>query len=274
MSVLHRARLAAGTVLALVTTGGMAVALAGPASAHVANIVISCSNVQFNYTNFVAGETASATETVTVNGTQEVSKVFTFTGPTASDTVAITVPGGSGTVVANTSWTVDGGGQASLTQQVSGCSVPCPTGIQPHFRWHYSANGSSGSWSATTAQGCPGSFSMGPQSMEGALKVSPGTTLMAGYDFTLPGNHATLTLTVSNAQLVFAVRCVSHATPSASTFTVTMPAQSYTVTNDQWYPSGDQHSPLVYQGSIAVPDLCAGGQLDLSQGATFSASLS
>jgi hypothetical protein len=85
---------------------------------------------------------------------------------------------------------------------------------------------------------------MGPQAMEGDLKVSPGTTLQAGYDFTVPGNHASFSLTVSNPQMVFAVRCVCGATPSASTFTVTMPTQTYAVTTDQWYPSGDQHSPL------------------------------
>lgn len=53
-----------------------------------------------------------------------------------------------------------------------------------------------------------------------------------------------------------------------------MPTQTYAVTNDQWYPSGDQHSPLVYQGSITVPDLCGGGQLRLNQGGTFSAAVS
>ncbi len=51
---------------------------------------------------------------------------------------------------------------------------------------------------------------MRPQAMEGNLIVSPGDTLQAGYDFTLPGsNNATLTLTVSNVQVVFAVQCVS-----------------------------------------------------------------
>jgi hypothetical protein len=64
------------------------------------------------------------------------------------------------------------------------------------------------------------------------------------------------------------------ATPSASTFTVPMPTQTYSVTSDQWYPSGDQSSPLVYQGSVVVPDLCGGGQLSLDQGGTFTASVS
>jgi hypothetical protein len=57
------------------------------------------------------------------------------------------------------------------------------------------------------------------------LQVAPGATLQAGYDFTLPGNHNSLTMTVSAAQVAFAVACMSGATPSASTFTVTMPAR-------------------------------------------------
>jgi hypothetical protein len=104
--------------------------------------------------------------------------------------------------------------------------------------------------------------------------VSPGTTLKAGYDLTVPGSNATVTLTVSSAKVVFAVACVSGATPSARTLTVPMPTQSYTSTNGgNWYPSGDQASPLAYQGSITVPDLCDGGQLRLGQGGTFTASV-
>lgn len=163
---------------------------------------------------------------------------------------------------------------SSAKAVVPGCGAPCPTSTTANFRWHYSANGSAGSWSGTKSVGCPGSLVMGPQAMEGDLKVSPGTTLKAGYDFTVPGNHASFSLTVSHPQVVFAVACVSGAAPSASTVTVVMPAQTYAVTSDQWYPSGDQNSPLVYQGSVTVPDLCGGGQLRLNQGGTFTGTVS
>lgn len=151
---------------------------------------------------------------------------------------------------------------------------PCTPGTSANFRWHYSANGSSGSWSGTKSQACGSSFSMGPQAMEGDLKLAAGTTIEAGYDFTVPGNHSSLFFTVSNAQVVFTLQCVSGATPSPNTLTVTMPTQTYNVTNDQWYPSGDQHSPLVYQGSATVPNACNGGLVRLNQGGTFSAGLS
>jgi hypothetical protein len=109
--------------------------------------------------------------------------------------------------------------------------------------------------------------------MEGDLKVSPGTRLEVGYDFTVPGNHASFSLTVTTPRVVFAVACLSGAAPSARTVIVAMPDRTYRVTSDQWYPSGDQSSLLPYQGSIAVPDLCGGGQLRLDQGGTFTASV-
>ncbi len=151
-------------------------------------------------------------------------------------------------------------------------TATCPHGTNASFRWHYSAGGSGG-WSGTQPAACPSTLTMGPQAMEGDLKVSPGTRLEVGYDFTLPGNHASFSLTVSTPRVVFAVACLSGTTPSARTFTVAMPARTYRVTSDQWYPSGDQSSPLAYQGSITVPDLCGGGQLRLDQGGTFTASV-
>lgn len=151
-------------------------------------------------------------------------------------------------------------------------AAACPHGTKANFRWHYTAGGSGG-WSGTRSAVCPGSLAMGPQAMGGDLKVSPGTRLEVGYDFTVPGNHASFSLTVSTPRVVFAVACLSGATPSARTFTVAMPDRTYQVTTDQWYPSGDQSSLLAYQGWIAVPDLCSGGQLRLDQGGSFTASV-
>ena len=242
------------------------------ASAHFGAISITCKSVRFSYTDFPSGQN-SANETVSLNGKTIVSKTFTFTGPSGTDTVPIN--GQNGVLVqASANWTADGGGSASARTTLTGCAPPPCTVSKANFRWHYSANGSSGSWSATTGQSCPGSFSMGPQSMEGDLKVSPGTTLKAGYDFTVPGNNSQQTLTVNNPKVTFIVHCVSGATPSAPTFTVSMPTHTYTFTGSGWIPSGDQQSSLVYQGSISVPNLCNEGQLRLDKGGTFSASLS
>ena len=114
---------------------------------------------------------------------------------------------------------------------------------------------------------CGQTITLGPQAMEGNLQVTPGTVIKAGYDFTLPGNHSPFTVSFSGGKVVFAVHCVSGATPSQPTFTISLPNQSYSVIDSNWYPSGNQSDPLVYQGSIAAPNLCAGGKLRLDQGA-------
>jgi hypothetical protein len=162
--------------------------------------------------------------------------------------------------------------------------VYCPDGTKANFRWHYSgqnSNGSftSGSWSGTQGVTCPDDdLSMGPQAMEGDLKLAPGTTLKVGYDLTVPGLSSPVNVTVTNPKVTFTnVHCASGATPTQSSFTVTMPNATYNVTTTAWYPSGDQSSPLVYQGSILVPNLCPGGtdhRVRLDKGGTFTASVS
>ena len=183
--------------------------------------------------------------------------IYTSTGPR---TVTVTV--------------LDHGGSTTSASDSILSIVTCPSHGSINVRFHYSANGSAGGWSATRSTDCSdASLAIGPQAMEGDLKVNPGTTIKTGYDFTLPGNHTAFTALAINPRTVFQVRCVSGAAPTASTFTVSMANQTYPVTGDAWYPSGDQSSPLVYQGSATVPDLCRGGQLRLDRGATFSASI-
>jgi hypothetical protein len=116
-------------------------------------------------------------------------------------------------------------------------------------------------------------ISMGPQAMEGDLKVSPGDILMAGYDFTIPGSHPAITVQLVNPAVVFQAQCVSGG--DAGTIVVPLASGPIPVPQNSsaWYPSGDQHSPLVYQGSAVVPDLCGGERITLRKGGTFSAVL-
>lgn len=257
---------AAGLVSAIFATA---------AYANVVSISINCSSVTFTYTDIPSGG-GTANETVAVDGATQVSKTNVAISDGFTDTVSFSAANGQTVSASSTFTTSDGSFSNSASQVLSGCTTapPCPQGTKVNFRWHYSANGSSGSWSGTKTDVCPGSLTMGPQAMEGDLKVAPGTTLKAGYDFTVPGNSSSFSLTVNSPQVVFAVSCVSGATPSSPTFTVSMPTTTYSVTNSQWYPSGDQSSPLVYEGSVTVPDLCGGGQLRLNHGGTFTASVS
>ncbi len=200
--------------------------------------------------------------------TLAVGASMTCTGQTTVTQAEITA-GGSLVNVATVSSNEAPNATATVSIPIQAACPASPPKV--NVRWHYSANGTSGSWSGTQSASCGQTISMGPQAMEGNLMVSPGTTLMAGYDFTLPGNKSPFTVSFSNGKVVFAVHCVSGATPSQPTFTVGLPNQSYSVTDSNWYPSGQQSSSLVYQGQIAVPDLCAGGVLRLDQGGTFSA---
>jgi hypothetical protein len=87
----------------------------------------------------------------------------------------------------------------------------------------------------------------------------------------LPGNKTHFNALINTAKAVFPVACVSGATPSQSSFTVTIPDQTLLLDSKSWNPSSDKDDPLVYQGTGMVPNLCGGGQVRLNQGGSFSA---
>jgi hypothetical protein len=266
-SLLMKALLATAAALA-----GIVVFAAG-ASAHVGQISIGCTGVTFSFSSFPSTGGAIH-ESVTVNGTT-VDSTFNLTASSGSNTIPIN--GANGDVVsAHATWTAGGGGSVSAgPQTLSGCAPPCPPGTSIHVRWHYSANNSSGSWSGTTAFSCPGQVSMGPQAMEGNLQVAPGATLKAGYDFTIPGSNNSVFVTFTSPAVTFKVKCANGMTPTTSTITVPMPTQTYHSTSGAtWYPSGNQSSSLVYQGSISVPNICNGGKVSFQNGGTFTATIS
>jgi Subtilase family len=112
------------------------------------------------------------------------------------------------------------------------------------------------------------------QAMEGNLQVSPGATLEAGYDFTMPGNHPAASVAFPEAQVTFNATCVSGS--GGGVITVPLSEGPYTdPLNDggDWFPSGDQSSSASYEGSVSVPSLCGSGLVSLQQGGTFTATL-
>ncbi len=148
----------------------------------------------------------------------------------------------------------------------------CPGKSKVHLRWHYSVGSGPGGWSGVSQADCAdGSVTSDRQAMEGDLKVAPGSLLRVGYDISLPGNKVSNNAIVLNPTATFTVRCVSGAAPSSSTFTVALGTRTYDVSGDGWFPSPEQKSPLVYQASTTVPNLCAGGQVRLDKGGLFSA---
>jgi len=114
-----------------------------------------------------------------------------------------------------------------------------------------------------------GTVSLGPQAMQGDLKINPGDVLRAGFDFTMPGSHPATTAVFTSGYVALLVTC-----PNGSSPPLTIPIHDQTVVDPQdstaWYPSGDQSSPLVYQGTLIAPDLCAGAVMDDARGALFT----
>jgi hypothetical protein len=145
-----------------------------------------------------------------------------------------------------------------------------PPTSKVNVRFHYSADGSAGGWSGTKTLSPSGGLTIGPQAMEGNLIVNPGDVLNVGYDFTMPGSHPATTLGFFNTTVTFQAVCASGS--GGGTFAVSVPALQYTdpLDSSAWYPSGNQPDPSVYQGSITVPDLCAGRSISLQHGGTFT----
>jgi hypothetical protein len=79
-------------------------------------------------------------------------------------------------------------------------------------------------------------------SMEGNLPIQPGVVIQSGFDVSMPGTHPTATVTVTGTVTV-TQDCDGP---------ITIPVSgSYTISqnNNDWFPSGNQSDPSVYQGS-------------------------
>jgi hypothetical protein len=115
-----------------------------------------------------------------------------------------------------------------------------------------------------------GVVTIGPQAMEGDLHVNPGDNLKAGFDFTIPGGHPAETVKVVNASVTFLLTCANGSDVRLS---VGLPDSTFQVpaSSSSWYPSGDQSSPLTYQGATGPVDRCNGTQMRDQQGAVFTA---
>ena len=106
-------------------------------------------------------------------------------------------------------------------------------------------------------------------SMEGNLPIPAGSTVQAGYDFTMPGIHPDAHVTFTNASVTVHVTCPNKA---VYPLTIALPTQTYDdpVNSNAWFPSDDHRSPSVYQGS-AVSNVCGTQNGRAPQGATFTA---
>jgi hypothetical protein len=114
----------------LVLTAVGLVLISSAASAHTSTINISCTEVEFVYRNF-PNVTATAHESVVINGIETASRDITFQGPETTDTVTIALGSGSNTVAASDHWAYKGKpqGSASATQTLTYCHSSSTTTI-------------------------------------------------------------------------------------------------------------------------------------------------
>ena len=88
------------------------------------------------------------------------------------------------------------------------------------------------------------------------LNVKPGDTVNVGYDFTVPGNKATVSVRWTSVVASLAYTCAGPGGASG-TLTTSLPDSTTTVTDDKWYPSDAPSSS--FQGSLTVPAACGTG---------------
>jgi hypothetical protein len=145
------------------------------------------------------------------------------------------------------------------------------------MRWHYSVTGSPGTWSGGIAVADNGRVVTPKQSMEGDLRVAGQQTINYGYAFAMTGaaaHEAPYYVSVTGAQIVFPeIQCGAGA-PVTTSLVLPLPDQTYLASGPNWYPSSDQYSSLVYQGSAIVSSqLCPQSTVRLKNGGVFSATV-
>lgn len=223
---------------------------------------------------FTLTDAASAGSTVTKNEDGTLCIASLTASWTASGTWEIT--GGSGNYAGwigtgtFTASTPAGGSTRTETSTEQGIAGPgCPAGTKVLFHQHGQVpalDTYDHGWSPTGTVTCPGTVTISGGGPE--IEGPPGTAFSDGYAFRVPGNRQSFLLLVTNPRLTFPLRCASGVTLNDGF--VNMPTQIYSVTDDQWTPTSDPHSPLVFQTSGITPDLCQGGDL-ISGPFTFTA---
>jgi hypothetical protein len=127
------------------------------------------------------------------------------------------------------------------------------------------------------------SFTIGPSSMEGAIRISAGDWVNGGYSFKFKSAHTATSFTVSSYLTIQGLcrNSSGQLTGTTDAITVSMGTRTYAIPAStkatDWLPTGDANNVLSWEGSVVAPSgLCGGGgnQLDASKGATYYATVS
>jgi len=117
-------------------------------------------------------------------------------------------------------------------------------------------------------------FTIGPSSMEGHLKIAANTWFNGGYSFKFVSNtHLATQFTVA-AKVEVAVTCPYGGGPGG-TILIPLGTRTYNVPagNTNWLPTGDANSILSWMGAVRTPDLCGGFPMDNAKGGVFTATV-
>jgi len=118
-------------------------------------------------------------------------------------------------------------------------------------------------------------FTIGPSSMEGHLKITAGTWFNGGYSFKFVSNTHLATQFTVTAKVEVDVKCPFGGGPGG-TILIPLGTVTYNVPagNTNWLPTGDANSILSWMGAVQTPDLCGGFPMDNAKGAVFTATVS
>jgi hypothetical protein len=122
-------------------------------------------------------------------------------------------------------------------------------------------------WVGYGPTACPSGYNLciPPQGANEAVTAMPGNLVYAGYDLEVSGSSQPSTVTVSNAYEELTVTCANHAIPTQGFIIVHMPNATYSGPFNNWTPTGNQSTPLAFEGSVTMPDVCGGTQMDIGQ---------
>ena len=118
-------------------------------------------------------------------------------------------------------------------------------------------------------------FTIGPSSMEGHLKIAANTWFNGGYSFKFKSNTHLATQFTVTAKVEVTVSCPYGGGPGG-TILIPLGTVTYNVPagNTNWLPTGDANSILSWMGAVKTPDLCGGFLMDNARGAVFTATVS
>ncbi len=125
------------------------------------------------------------------------------------------------------------------------------------------------------------SFTIGPSSMEGAIRIGAGDFVNGGYSFKFVSPHTATSFSVTSSVTISGPcrNAGGQLTGTSDVVTVPMGTITYPISAGNatdWLPTGDANSVLSWEGSVQAPaGLCGGGgaTLDASKGAVFHATV-